>query len=364
MHSFCNGEERTFHVAEDGTLFYDESFGSRRKMGCPFALKHRWPAIKEQIEYFLRGYEDAGCEIEFIYLDWEIDGPIEWNGAWASSKKCTRCRENVPNIDDFSQFQGVLRALRCEMQREVFADTVKQYFPDALIGNYSVYPHDGYRYWYDYYEEFAEGAPFKADQRAKYRPWFHEFPLTGYTFAMPVVYTWYPTFGWYDFDEPDYRWFYNMLLVASNACKSTPAEVPIISWVHWHTTAPPAEPTIRGLKQFSEEKYQELLWHMLLRGTDGLMMWCRSEETGKEMRLMHEVYAAALAYKSFLDKGDPVSFDVPTEPGPVVSGLRLGDQVLVRRTDFDDAKEVVRLEVEGRTVRVPRVEGECQVLGL
>jgi hypothetical protein len=48
----------------------------------------------------------------------------------------------------------------------------------------------------------------------------------------------------------------------------------------------------------------------------------------------------------------------------VVSGLRLGDQVLVRRTDFDDAKEVVRLEVEGRTVRVPRVEGECQVLGL
>jgi hypothetical protein len=251
------------------------------------------------------------------------------------------------------------------MQREVFAETVKAYFPKALIGNYSVYPHDGYRYWYDYYEEFAEGAPFRADQRAKYREWFHEFPLTGYTFAMPVAYTWYPTFGWYDFDDPDYRWFYNMLLVGTNACKSTPADIPIITWGHWHTTAPPPEPTIPGLQQFSEAKYQELFWHLLLRGTDGLMMWCPAEETGQEMRLLQEVYAAALEYKEFLDEGEPVSFDVPSEPGPVVSGLRLGDRLLVRRTDFGDTQGPVKLEVDGRiTIDVPRVEGKCQLLSL
>ncbi len=366
MHSFCNGEERTFHVAEDGTLFYDDSFSPRRKMGCPFALKHRYPEIREQFDHFLGAYKDAGLDIEFIYLDWEIDGPLEWNGAWASSKKCTRCRQSIPNIDDFAEFQRALRTLRCEMQREVCAETVKRYFPRALVGNYSVYPHNGYRYWYDYYEEFAEGAPFKADQRAKYREWFHEFSLTGYTFAMPVVYTWYPTFGWYDFANADYRWFYNMLLVATNACKSTPADIPIISWLHWHTTSPPreGEPTIPGLQQFSEEKYRELLWHMLLRGTDGLMMWCPAEETGKEMQLLQEVYAAALEYKEFLDNGEPVSFAVPSQPGPVVSGLRLGNRVLVRRTDFDDTKGSISLDVDGRTLRVPRVEGECQVLSL
>ena len=364
MHSFCNGEERTFHVAEDGSLFYDDSFGARHKMGCPFALKHRWPAIEEQIEYFLRAYKDEGLDVEFIYLDWEIDGPIEWNGAWANSKKCTRCRHNIPKIEDFTEFQRALRTLRCDMQREVFSETVKRYYPKALMGNYSVYPHDGWRYWYDYYEQFAEGAPFKADQRAKYRPWFQEFPLTGYTFAMPVVYTWYPTFGWYDFDDPDYRWFYNMLLVATNACKSTPADVPIISWVHWHTTSPPPEPTIPDLKQFSEQKYQELLWHMLLRGTDGLMMWCRDVETAKEMQLLQEVYAGALEHKEFLDRGEPVSFDVPSKPAPVVSGLRLGDRLLVRRTDFGDAGGRVTLRVGERSVDVPRAEGKCQLIAL
>lgn len=43
-------------------------------------------------------------------------------------------------------------------------------------------------------ERFVEGAPYKQDRGAKYRQWAHEFAGTNYTFAMPVVYTWYPTF--------------------------------------------------------------------------------------------------------------------------------------------------------------------------
>ncbi len=363
MHTFCNGDVRTFHVAADGTKFYDDSFSPRRKMGCPFALEFRRAAIKEQFEYFLRAYQREGLDVDFIYLDWEIDGPLEWNGAWEHSKRCRVCRQNIPKIDDFTEFQKALRLIRCDLQREVFADTVKAYFPHALIGNYGVYPHDGWRYWYDYYEQFVEGAPFKADQRAKYRQWFHEFPLTGFTFAMPVVYTWYPTFGWYDFANSDYRWFYNMLLVATNACRHTSAETPIIPFVHWHTTAPPKEPD-PNVKQLSEQKYQELLWHMFLRGTDGLIMWCPAEETAQEMRLVQEVYAAALEFKQFLDQGVPIAFEVPRQPGPVVSGLRLGNRVLVRRTDFDDTPGPVELKIEGRTLKVPRAEGRCQILEL
>ena len=64
------------------------------------------------------------------------------------------------------------------------------------------------------------------DQRAKYREWANEFDDTGYTFSMPVVYTWYPTFHWYDFEDTDYRWFYNMLKVGSNAGRHTPRMFP------------------------------------------------------------------------------------------------------------------------------------------
>ena len=73
---------------------------------------------------------------------------------------------------------------------------------------------------------------------------------------------------------------------------------------------------------------------MLLRGTDTFYMWCGKNQYAKETELVHEVYASAQQYGEFLEKGIPITFDIPKEPGPVVSGLKLGNNVLVRRTDF------------------------------
>ena len=67
--------------------------------------------------------------------------------------------------------------------------------PNALVGNYAVYPHDGRRYWWDYFEHYVEGQPVRMDQKARYRHWANEFAGTGYTFAMPVVYPWSWTWG-------------------------------------------------------------------------------------------------------------------------------------------------------------------------
>ncbi len=205
LHFFCDGSEKTAHVGDDGQPFFDFSFEAKRPMGCPFALEHRHEPIRNQLEPFLDAYKQAGLDIHFIFVDWEVDGPIEWNDAWAHSKRCTRCRARVPDIGDFAAFQKALREIRSRMQRECFARPVLKRFPRALVGNYAVYPNDGWRYWYDYFEKENTDLPFKADQRAKYRPWFAEFPACGYTVAMPVVYTWYPTFAWYDFASDDYR---------------------------------------------------------------------------------------------------------------------------------------------------------------
>ena len=360
-YAFFNGDSRTAHISDSGEPFFDDSFSKGGKMGCPFALEFRKPAMKQRVEYFVKAYKDAGLDIHFIFADWEIDGPIEWNGAWAASKRCCRCREQIPGIDDFATFQAVLRRIRSELQRDMFADTVTAYFPNALVGNYGVYPHDGYRYWYDYFEKFVKGAPHKREGDAKYRQWFDEFPLTGYTFAMPVVYTWDSIWTWYDFENSDYRWFYNMLLVASNAGKHTPREIPIITFVHWHTVDTlKKSPT--DLKHFSEEKYQELLWHLLLRGHDSLFMWCPHDQAAVETRLVHQVYAASLEYSEFLTHGEPIVFDVPPQAGSVISGIKLGNRLLLRRTDFDERATDIPLTVDGVTIQVPRVEGVCQVV--
>jgi len=281
--------------------------------------------------------------MDFMYLDWEIDGPIEWNAAWRHSKRCAVCRENLPEIDDFYAFQDALREIRCELQRECCVEVVREYYPEIVVGNYSVYPQSGVRYWYDYYEKLPPDAPFFSDQEAKYRPWYHEFAPSGYTFANPVVYTWYATWSWYPrWESDDYRWFYNLLKVGTNAGRHTPREVP----------------------QMSEWAYQELLWHLYLRGSDGLMMWCRAEETTKEIRLMTEVFDALLANREFIGAGEPVMFNAPNEPGTVVSGLRLGDRLLVRRTDFGDGTEPIRGVVGDRVVEIPRRDGETWVLDL
>ncbi|MBI5395087.1 MAG: hypothetical protein HZA91_07305 [Verrucomicrobia bacterium] len=363
MNSFCNGDEKTAHVGDDGKPFFDFSFETKRPMGCPFALEFRHPAIREQVEFFLDAYQREGLDIQFIFVDWEVDGPIEWNDAWAHSKRCRRCRERIGDISDFAVFQKTLREIRCRMQRECLAEPVLKRFPKALVGNYAVYPNDGWRYWYDYFEKLAPDALFKSDQRAKYRPWFQEFPLTGFTVSMPVVYTWYATPTWYDFVSDDYRWFYNLLLVASRSGQHKAAGVPSIPFVHWHTTSPPKEPD-PAVKQFSAGKYQELLWHMLLRGHDTLFLWCPRDETAEEVRLLHEVWAASLEYREFLEKGKPLLFDVPRKQGPVVSALQLGDRALVRRTDFDDHKDPLTVTIGGKTIAVPRADDRCQVLKL
>jgi len=359
LYAFFDGDEKTAHVDAEGKPFWDPSFG-KKDMGCPFAIDHRRAEIRGRLERFADAYAREGLSPGFVFADWEIDGPIAWNDAWAASKRCRRCRERIPDIESFLAFQKALYDLRADLQRDVYADPLRRRFPKALVGNYGVYPHDGFRYWYDYFEREEPWYPGIRDQKALYRHWPDEFTGTGYTFAMPVVYTWSRMWKWYDFDHDDYRWFRPMLLEASNAGRHAPPNVPVIAFVHWHTTDPPTPPD-PGMKQMSEWAYKELLWHMLLRGTDTFFLWCPAEENAKEVALLHEVWAAAQEYGEFLDKGTPVCFDVPDRPGTVVSGLLLGRRLLVRRTDFGQNDRPVILSVGGKEVNVERGEG-CRVL--
>jgi hypothetical protein len=363
LYGFFNGDPRTAHIDDQGMTFWDDSFGDRM-MGCPFTLDFRRPEIRKQVEFFAKAYAEAGLSLDFVFADWEIDGPIEFNRAHSAAMKCRRCRSHIAGIEDFATFQGRLRILRSDLQRECYAQPLLSRFPQVLVGNYAVYPHDGFRYWYDYFEYYVGGQPHRVDQRARYRNWYPEFPLTDYTCAMPVVYTWYPIFTWYDFADPDYRWFYNLLLVASNAGKHTPIDIPVICFVHWHTTSPPENPDPR-VKQFSAEKYRELLWHMLLRRTDTFFLWCLPEETGREIRLLHPVWAAAQEFGEFLDKGVPINYRVSKIPAPVVSGLRLGNRVLLRRTDFGPKSDApVEVEVGCFRLKVDSKPGQCQIMEL
>lgn len=369
LYSYFDGDEQTAHIDEDGKPFFDDSFGSRHKMGCPFAIDFRKKEIRERVEFYVNKYKHEGLPIDFIYADWEIDGPHEFNRAFEASKKCTRCREHLRDDFSFNEFQKTMREMRSYLQYYGYSAPVLSLFPDALIGNYALYPNDGYRYWYDFFEYYVEGQPYKADQHAKYRQWYNDFPTTGYTMAMPVVYTWFPIYNWYDFDNPDYRWFYNMLLVASNAGKSTPRNIPIVSFVTWNTVwvqfGGGYRDTDPAVKQMRKESYQELLWHMLLRGTNTFFIYSAGiKEFPEEVRLVHQVYSEAQQYGDFLENGFPITYDVPDKPGTVISGLAMGNRILIRRTDFGTNHEPVEILAGTKVITVEYAPGICQIIDL
>ncbi len=368
IYSFCDGTEETAHIDENGKSFFDETFGTKT-MGCPFRLDHRILPIRERFEQFVDAYRKEGLPLDFVFTDWEIDGPLEWNRAYDASKRCKVCREHIPQLSDFLAYQDALRQIRSHLQRVAYAEPILEQFPKCLVGNYAVYPHNGWRYWYDYFERYVDGQPALHDQKAHYRHWSNDFQGTGFTFAMPVVYPWSWTWNWYDFQPGDYRWFYNALLVGSNAGLYTPESIPIIPFVHWHTVdvgtceeETPSPAKTAKAEQMSEWAYREILWHLLLRGSDTFFLWCTAEENAKEVELLHPVWAAAQEYGEFLERGTPICFDVPSQPGPVISGLRMGNRVLVRRTDFTDEKKPISIRVGGGTLEIRTAPGQCRVL--
>ena len=367
MQPFCDGSDATAHVTGDGERYFDLSHSPKHKIGCPFALRHRHPAIRQQLGTYLRSYSDEGIGIDMLLLDWEIDGPLEWNGAWAASRSCSRCRRNIPNIDDFEEFQASVRSLRGDMQREVFTETVNQYYPEALTGNYGVHPHNGYRYWYDYFEKPVAGAAYLHEGDTRIRRWYDEFSHTGYRMGMPVVYPWQDLFegnATASGDETtDFKWLQSMLRVGTNACKAVHdrnGDPPLVGFVHWKPIATregrvPANPMTRRI-------YEELLWHLILRGMDGMALWCAVSDTADEIMPVHAVYRDSVRYVDFLEHGEPVCFDVPREASAVISAIRLGDRLLVRRTDFRENPEPVELSLSSGKLAIPPINGTCVVL--
>ncbi len=365
LYSFCDGSLATAHVNKHGEPFFDRSHSPDRPIGCPFALEHRYPEIAGRIHAFAQAYRHADLPLAFVFSDWEIDGPLEWNNAWDHIRRCERCQAKLGDVDDFAHVQRTLRSIRADMQRECYARPILQRFPQALVGNYAVYAHGGMRYWYDYFEQFNPELPHVWDQQEPSRPWAHEYPQTDYTFGMPVLYTWYRTFDWYDYAVSDYRWFYNMLKIASNAGEHKPNGHELITFVHHTLTDPPDSGVEPHVVPMSAWAYQELLWHALLRGHDALFSWSPNDVAVHEAVLTHQVYAQSLAYGDILQRGQPVTYDVPQEPGVVVSAVRLDGELLVRRTDFfDEVSEPFELAVGDIRVRVPPAPGVCQILKL
>lgn len=360
---FTRGD-RTAHVDANGNRYNSKFEGT--EVGCPFAMDATASLVQAQLEAFLVLYRERGVPLDFWAADWEVDGPIEWNEAWKDSQHCVRCQDQLPANATFADYQRFVRDRRSLLQREVFVKNVKRYFVTAMVGNYAVNPHDGYRYWWDWFERPPTGidVAYKQDMQARHRPWVQEYIASGYTVSMPVFYTWYHMFTDYTHANLQYRWFSGMLKEVSSTGRNIPGNVPSIPWVHWSTTNKPTVGVPRDFQAMNRTIYKELLWHALLRGHDTFLMWSPEESMAEEVIPVHEVYTESLPFNEFILQGKPQLFDVPDQVGPVISVVLLRRQILVRRTDFDDSREPVTVTILGETLRIPRLDNACAIIPL
>ena len=258
-----DGSEDTLHLDRNGVRYSDDSFGTSRLMGCPFSITRTRDKLSMRMRRFVDAFADSGKTIGFAFADWEIDGPIEWNGAWEASKRCVVCQKGVSDIADFRSFQHTLRSIRSNIIRQVIATPVLTRYLDAMVTNYGVYPHNGYRYWYDYFEEMQQGAPSITNRNAHYREWAHEYHDSGLTAGMPVVYCWNEMWSWSDSPIPDVRWITSALKVADNAGESG-METPLITFIHRGIVGEKKK-LVDVPVPLSRKSYNDLLHHLLLR---------------------------------------------------------------------------------------------------
>lgn len=173
MYGFFTNEPDTSHIDEKGKPVRDAPIPGRS--GCPFRMDHRYGHMRGKVEFFVSAYREAGVPLHFVYGDWKIDGPLEINDAWAAAKRCIACRKNIPGLDRFESFMESVRIKRAEATRRCYSEPILAAYPKALAGNYAVYPHDGYRYWFDYFENFVDHHPHRLDRRAPCRRWYDDF---------------------------------------------------------------------------------------------------------------------------------------------------------------------------------------------
>jgi hypothetical protein len=346
---------------------------------CPLLLAG-WNAQANNTRATLKQFKDAGITLDAAWLDWENE-PLWTRDSWEQSRRCTRCRQLFPAgiLDDYPTYRDYIVRYRQQLFSTYLAAPIREFYPTCSITNWAVVYSDPGRRTLHYWGRFPfppmDGGLFTATNPVAY----------GNDIAYSLLWEklWpNPKETPLDVAHMDRVYTYLMLSQPSDDAANRAAwapETPAFPWVCRY--CPDMEdPTVPML---SRARYRELLRHLWLRGADGLQVFNAYRPKTPEIRLEELADAAAsmdeaLAYRDFLERGTVMTTAVPAVTAPTLwSGLRLGDQAIVRAVSLDpqphrvvlapwtDA-EIVSLPapVSGQTYRLTKAGREVRVEAL
>ena len=308
---------------------------------CP-ALFEGWRVNADRIRETLRKFKDAGVTVDAVWMDWE--GEPSSSGAkegWENARHCKRCRETLPPavLRDAALWHGYCRRLHKDLIASYLAAPARDVFPRCSVTNWMAVVSTPQR-------------PVFAWENSRIGP---EVPSM-LTATNPVAYGNDVFWRFWDkawpVDQRHVDRFYMHLLLrqvsddAANRLAYAP-EKRSVPWVaRWCPDAGDSK-----LPMISRPAYREALRHIWLRGAEGMQVFSPSR-AGYEDIVFAEVadaiavYDEMLAYGRFLDQGEILCYDVPgvQSEGVLWSGLKLGDEALVRAVSQGDGAARIKIE--------------------
>ena len=76
LYSFFNGDESTAHIDADSNTFWDDGFGRKKDMGCPFAIDFRKDEIRERVEFYLLSFVQCSQVIDHCSSTFSITNNV------------------------------------------------------------------------------------------------------------------------------------------------------------------------------------------------------------------------------------------------------------------------------------------------
>jgi hypothetical protein len=330
-----------------------------------------WEVAAQRLREILREFREAGVRVDAVWFDYE-NAPA--NVPYEAAKASKEAGKEIPaaalvNAEAFDRYR---RQLWIQLLSTYIAAPVREIYPSASVTNWMA----------------VLSSPEIPVIGWNNKP----LPPAGPTLlsaSNPVAYGVDAGFlALWDKDVPadrrDIDRAYLHLLLrqvsadAANRRRLAP-QIDAFAWVaRDHKTL-----TDRTAPSMSRAAYREALRHLWLRGVDGMQIY-NGLRTGHSAIALAEVQDAATVYdellkhRDFLEQGEVMNLETPppSHDGALWSGLRLGDQALVRAvslTGIDITAEIggwqgfslpVTATVDGVTyvLRLNREAGRMEVV--
>ena len=270
--------------------------------------------------------QQAGIHVSGVMFDDE-SFLQPWAGGLFNSQRDSACAAYYPagTFDTFQSFTEYIYNLRSTLEGQVLGDPVHQMFPGAVATDFGSFQSSSAVPFIDLRHNVYPPRQLD-DTDAQVLALYNQSVLLGYE-SPPAK----ANVKWAD------RVYFSIWMRSVSSAASNRGDKQLFSFVS--SDVPGFDNPANLQFMMSRAAYKEALRHLWLRGVNSMWLFAGGDggptQAMAAFRMMDDsraVYDGLLAYRNFLTQGTPMNVSVPDASGtqPIWSGLKLGDQALVR----------------------------------